>query len=139
MYCQNNGRPGKPIRLMCGLLILKHLRNLSDECVVEQWSENAYYQYFCGMQEFIPVALCASSEWVHFCNHPKNRKKSLNVDRRLRTIADRSVRKLKRNLGENHDHDHLLELFETILSQGRSSRNILFMSPMLSEIEEMSR
>lgn len=46
LYSQGNGRPCKPIRLMCGLLILKHLRNLSDESVVEQWSENAYYQYF---------------------------------------------------------------------------------------------
>lgn len=66
LYCQDNGRPGKPIRLMCGLLILKHLRNLSDESLVEQWSENAYYQYFCGMQEFTPSAPCASSELVHF-------------------------------------------------------------------------
>jgi IS5 family transposase len=41
-YCQNNGRPAKPIRLMVGLLILKHLRNLSNESVVEQWSENVY-------------------------------------------------------------------------------------------------
>ena len=40
LYCQHNGRPAKPIRLTCGLLILKHLRNLSDESVVEQWSEN---------------------------------------------------------------------------------------------------
>lgn len=46
LYCAVNGRPAKPIRLMCGLLILKHVRNLSDESVVEQWSENAYYQYF---------------------------------------------------------------------------------------------
>lgn len=66
LYCQNNGRPAKPIRLMCGLLILKHLRNLSDESLVEQWSENAYYQYFCGMPEFVPGAPCASSELVHF-------------------------------------------------------------------------
>ena len=42
LYSQNNGGSAKPIRLMCGLLILKHLRNLSDESVVEQWSENAY-------------------------------------------------------------------------------------------------
>ena len=40
--------PGKPIRLMCGLLILKHLRNLLDKSLVEQWSENAYYLYFLG-------------------------------------------------------------------------------------------
>ena len=56
LYCHNNGHPAKPIRLMCGLLILKHLRNLSDEAVVEQWSENAYCQYFCSMQEFTPGA-----------------------------------------------------------------------------------
>ena len=64
----DEGRPGKPIRLMCGLLMLKHLRNLSDESVVEQWSENAYYQYFCGMHEFMPSQPCASTELVHFRN-----------------------------------------------------------------------
>ena len=51
---------------MVGLLILKHVRNLSDESVVEQWSENNYYQYFCGQQEFAPSTPCASSELVHF-------------------------------------------------------------------------
>lgn len=66
LYCHHNGRPGKPIRLMCGLLILKHLRNISDESVVEQWSENAYYQYFCGMQEFTPAYPCNATELVHF-------------------------------------------------------------------------
>ncbi len=30
------GRPAKPIRLMVSLLMLKHVRNLSDESVVEQ-------------------------------------------------------------------------------------------------------
>jgi len=48
LYSLDNGAPAKPIRLMVGLLILKHVRNLSDESVVEQWSENIYYQYFCG-------------------------------------------------------------------------------------------
>ncbi len=51
---------------MCGLQILKHLRNVSDESVVEQWSENACYQYFCGMQEFTPKFPCDTSELVHF-------------------------------------------------------------------------
>lgn len=66
LYSSDNGRPAKPIRLMCGLLILKHLRNISDESVVEQWSENAYFQYFCGMSEFTPSFPCNSSELVHF-------------------------------------------------------------------------
>lgn len=65
-YCKDNGRPAKPIRLMVGLLILKHLRNLSDESVVEQWSENVYYQYFCGLEEFVSTPPCAASELVHF-------------------------------------------------------------------------
>jgi IS5 family transposase len=34
LYCLDNGRPAKPIRLMVGLLILKHLRNISDESIV---------------------------------------------------------------------------------------------------------
>ena len=66
LYCPDNGRPAKPIRLMVGLLILKHIRDLSDESVVEQCSENNYYQYFCGEQEFQPRVPCEASELVHF-------------------------------------------------------------------------
>lgn len=66
LYAQDTGRPAKPIRLMTGLLILKHLRNISDEGVVAQWSENLYYQYFCGEQVFQCGAPCEASELVHF-------------------------------------------------------------------------
>ncbi|MBL0310183.1 MAG: transposase [Bacteroidetes bacterium] len=65
-YSDKMGRPGKPIRLMVGLLILKHVRNLSDESVVEQWSENVYYQYFCGEKSFANGSPCEASELVHF-------------------------------------------------------------------------
>ena len=67
-YKENFGRPAKPIRLMTALLMLKHIRNLSDESVVEQWSENAYYQYFSGEQVFTAKAPCEASELVHFRN-----------------------------------------------------------------------
>ena len=66
LYCQNNGRPPKSIRLMTGLVILKHIRDVSDESVVEQWKENPYYQYFCGMDQFSVKAPCNPSELVHF-------------------------------------------------------------------------
>lgn len=65
-YRKDFGRPAKPIRLMVSLLILKHVRSLSDESVVEQWSENAYYQYFSGKESFIAAAPCEASELVHF-------------------------------------------------------------------------
>lgn len=213
LYCHDNGRPGKPIRLMCGLLILKHLRNLSDESVVEQWGENAYFQYFCGMEEFTPSFPCNASELVHFRNrigkdgielifqesirvnnkndddrhhdtafidstvqeknvtyptdaklhkkivrqvldivrrqglplrqsyrfvlkgiyrdqrfrnHPKNRNKALRADRKLRTIAGRLVRELKRNLGDNHAYDKLLKIFEAVISQKRNSKKKIY-------------
>lgn len=66
LYHAESGRPAKPIRLMVGLLMLKHLRNISDESVVEQWSENNYYQYLWGNREFVAGAPCAASELVHF-------------------------------------------------------------------------
>ena len=66
LYCANNGRPAKPIRRMVGLLILKHVRNVSDESVVEQWQENIYYQYFCGEQSIQTSAPCTPTELVEF-------------------------------------------------------------------------
>ena len=62
------GRPAKPIRLMVSLMMLKHIRNISDEGVVEQWSENCYYQYFSGEKVFACGAPCEASELVHFRN-----------------------------------------------------------------------
>jgi IS5 family transposase len=66
LYCADNGRPAKPVRLMTGLLVLKHIRNISDETVVEQWAENSYYQYFCGQTAFAAAVPCEASELVHF-------------------------------------------------------------------------
>ena len=39
---------------------------MSDETVVLQWGENAYYQYFCGQLEFTPKEPCDASDLVHF-------------------------------------------------------------------------
>lgn len=65
-YSEKMGAPAKPIRLMVSLLILKHLRNLSDESLVEQWSENLYYQYLSGEQHFQPTIPCVATELVAF-------------------------------------------------------------------------
>src|SRR6202171_5685937 len=42
------GQPPLPTRLVAGLLVLKHMHNLSDEALCERWVENPYFQYFCG-------------------------------------------------------------------------------------------
>jgi IS5 family transposase len=53
---------------MVSLLLLKHIRNLSDESVVEQWMENVYYQYFSGEKMYACGVPCEASELVHFRN-----------------------------------------------------------------------
>ena len=88
LYCSSNGRPAHPIRLMCGLLILKHLRNVSDEMVVFQWSENAYYQYFCGGLEFMPKQPCDASELVHFRNRIGEKGMELILAESIRVNTD---------------------------------------------------
>ena len=65
-YSETMGKPAKPIRLMVSLLILKHLRNLSDENLVDQWSENIYFQHFSGQQHFQPNIPCVPTELVAF-------------------------------------------------------------------------
>jgi transposase, IS5 family len=67
-HYSDEGRPAKPIRLMVALLMLKHIRNLSDENVVEQWMENVYYQYFSGETSYACGVPCEASELVHFRN-----------------------------------------------------------------------
>lgn len=52
LYCDHNGSPGKPIRLMVGLEFLKQIHALSDDQVVARWVENPYWQYLCGEQYF---------------------------------------------------------------------------------------
>ena len=47
-YCEDNGRPGVPIRLIVGIIMLRRMFNQSDESVLDRWVENPYWQYFTG-------------------------------------------------------------------------------------------
>lgn len=214
LYSSDNGRPAKPIRLMVGLIILRHYRNISDDQVVLQWTENAYYQYFCGMEEFCIRRPCDSSELTvfrrligekgvqlilkesirvnddhdeesgkpvyidstvqeknitfptdakllkkivsrcekisrkeglprrqsyrrilkqisldqRFRNHPKNHKKALKADRKLRTIAGRLIREVDRHLKSRGitGYEGLLSLFYRVLSQKKDSKDKIY-------------
>ena len=55
LYCEDNGAPALPTRLMVGLEYLKYAYNLSDEELVARWLENPYWQYFCGETHFQTV------------------------------------------------------------------------------------
>jgi transposase, IS5 family len=60
------GHPPLPTRLVAGLLILKHLHDLSDEALCARWVENPYYQYFCGEESFrhkLPFDRSSLTRW----------------------------------------------------------------------------
>ena len=62
----NAGRPRVPLRTMIALLYLKHAFNLSDEAVVQGWSENPYWQHFSGQAYFEPRLPCDATTLVKF-------------------------------------------------------------------------
>ncbi|MBX9746999.1 MAG: transposase, partial [Hyphomonadaceae bacterium] len=49
---KENGRPAVPTRFMIGLLLLKHVFDLSDEAVCERWVYDPYFQHFTGEEFF---------------------------------------------------------------------------------------
>jgi len=48
-YCPDNGRPAKPSRAKVGLLIIKHLYQISDRDVVDLLKRDVYVQYLCDI------------------------------------------------------------------------------------------
>ncbi len=60
------GKLSKPIRLMVGLSILKHLEDLSDEVLIQRWIQNPYYQSFTGEIEFQWQLPCDPSDLTYF-------------------------------------------------------------------------
>jgi IS5 family transposase len=60
------GRPALPVRLMAGLLYLKHAYDLSDEAVCSGWLENPYWQFFTGeafFQTRLPCDPSSLTRW----------------------------------------------------------------------------
>ena len=68
VYYSEIGRPSVPVRRMIGLLLLKHIYNLSDEAIVDRWIENPYWQYFSGEKVFQTQKPFDPTEFIHFRN-----------------------------------------------------------------------
>src|SRR3990167_3435117 len=60
------GRPRLSMRLMLSLLYLKHAFDLSDEELVERWSENVVWQYFSGQEYYTPRLPCDGTQIGRF-------------------------------------------------------------------------
>ncbi len=66
VYYSDFGRPSVPIRRVIGLLLLKHIYNLSDEAIIDRWIENPYWQYFSGEKVFQTEKPFDPTEFIHF-------------------------------------------------------------------------
>ena len=65
-FHSEKGAPGKPIRLVSGVLMLQHMTGLSDEQMAVGWIQNPYWQYFCGydyLQWKFPMDPSSLSRW----------------------------------------------------------------------------
>jgi len=65
-FCEGNGRPSIPVRMMVGMHYLKHMADVSDEEVLAGWLENPYWQYFTGGVHFehaLPFDSSSMTRW----------------------------------------------------------------------------
>jgi IS5 family transposase len=94
IYCPDDGREAKPIRLLVGLHYLKHAYDQSDESVVARWLENPYWQYFCGMEYFqheLPCHPTLLVKWRHRVGAERLEKllaETIDCARRERCLDD---------------------------------------------------
>lgn len=81
------GRPRLPLRLMLSLLYLKHAYNLSDEAVVERWSENVVWQFFSGEDYYQPRLPCDATQLGRF----RSRLGEAGMEELLKATIDTAV------------------------------------------------
>lgn len=66
LFSEKRGAPGRPVRLVVGLLMLENMYGISDEEVVQMWVENPYWQFFCGydyLQWKFPINPSSLTRW----------------------------------------------------------------------------
>ncbi|MCK4823074.1 IS5 family transposase [bacterium] len=63
-----------------------------------------------------------------FRNHPKNKKKALSAERKLKTIAGRLVRELYRKMSREQikNYEDKLKLYEAVLKQKKGDKNKIY-------------
>jgi len=66
LFPSNTGMPAKPLRMALGSLIIQKQYDYSDRELVEQITENPYYQFFIGLHGYQQEAPYAPSLLVEF-------------------------------------------------------------------------
>lgn len=66
LFPSHTGMPAKPLRMALGSLLIQKQYGYSDEELVEQLTENPYYQYFIGLPKYQNKAPFVPSLLVEF-------------------------------------------------------------------------
>jgi len=99
-YCPDNGRPGISTRMMVALHYLKYTYNLSDEDVVEAWSENPYWQHFSGMKYFEhglpidPSSMCRWRKRIRQAGAEELLKETISAGLKLKAIKKSQLKRV---------------------------------------------
>jgi transposase, IS5 family len=131
-YYNDKGRKAISTRLMLGLLLLKYMKNLSDEAVCDMWIENPYFQYFCGEKLFqykLPMDRSSISRWRKRVDLEKLEKilqESLYVAYSTKALSPSDVHKVAIDTTVQEkavDYPNEIKLFlDGILDLGRSAK-----------------
>ena len=131
-YDKKKGPVGKSLRIMVALLIVQHLRGLSDVEVIKQAKENRYIQYFCnipdkGLQTFLnDTTLCKFRQRLSEKGVQIIESEVFNLLRRTGVISgedsliDSTV--LESNIAYPNDVDLIMAAFEKMINFANSQK-----------------
>ena len=100
LFVSTKGAPAIRTRLIAGLHYLKHLHDLSDEQVVKGWTENPYWQYFCGEEYFqhkMPIHPVTMTKWRNRLGKSGSEKlliETIKAGLKSKTIKPGSLKKV---------------------------------------------
>ena len=103
LFVSTKGAPAIRTRLIAGLHYLKHLHDLSDEQVVKGWTENPYWQYFCGEEYFqhkMPIHPVTMTKWHNLPGKSSSEKlliETIKAGLKSKTIKPGSLKKVTQN------------------------------------------
>jgi len=99
-YAEGPGRPETSVRLIVGLHYLKYLENKSDEEIVKGFTQNPYWQYFCGCEYFehkIPLHPTTLVKWrkkIGLKNLEKLLEETINIAKREKFIDNFELKRI---------------------------------------------
>lgn len=124
-YCLDNGRPGFPIRMVAGMLLLKRMFDESDESVLERWVENPYWQYFTGEINFQHEAPFDRTELIKFRKRIGGEGSEILLKMSIQLFPKKEYQEKEVLIDTTvqEKYSKLFEIFEKVLLQQKNDKN----------------